>query len=129
MNHELIDRIEFFLFFSDQVVFADSNDRELFWVGCVKGPKDSAYFNDVVISDKNGSFYATHQYDKDWGFSKLFIFNIFRWDTGYVYEWNKELGYSILNNSDSDSILKETQLSRINPTPDIYFGGPVDLNM
>ena len=100
VNHELIDRIEFFLFFSDQVVFADSNDRELFWVGCVKGPKDSTYFNDVVISDENGSFYATHQYDKDWEFLKLFIFNIFRWDTGYVYEWNKELGYSILNNSD-----------------------------
>ena len=30
---------------------------------------------------------------------------------------------------EADSILKETRLSRINPTPDIYFGGPVDLNM
>ena len=100
MNHQLVDRIEFFLFFSDQVVFSDSSTRELFWVGCVAGPKNSTYFNDVVISDENGSFYATHQYDKDWGFSKLFIFNIFRWDTGYVYEWSKETGYSILNNSE-----------------------------
>jgi len=30
---------------------------------------------------------------------------------------------------EADSILKETQLHQINPTPNVYFGGPVDLNM
>ena len=30
---------------------------------------------------------------------------------------------------EADSILKQTNLSNINPTPNVYFGGPVDLNM
>ena len=30
---------------------------------------------------------------------------------------------------EAEEILKETQLHQINPKPDIYFGGPVDLNM
>ena len=30
---------------------------------------------------------------------------------------------------EADSILRETQLYQINPTPNVYFGGPVDLNM
>ena len=30
---------------------------------------------------------------------------------------------------EANSILKETQLHQINPTPNVYFGGPVDLNM
>ena len=30
---------------------------------------------------------------------------------------------------EADSILKETQLHQINPKPNIYFGGPVDMNM
>lgn len=30
---------------------------------------------------------------------------------------------------EADSILKETQLHQISPTPNVYFGGPVDLNM
>ena len=32
-------------------------------------------------------------------------------------------------NQEEESILKETKLSKMNPTPNIYFGGPVDLNM
>ena len=32
-------------------------------------------------------------------------------------------------NQEVESILKETKLSKMNPTPNIYFGGPVDLNM
>lgn len=30
---------------------------------------------------------------------------------------------------EADSILKETKLHHINPKPDVYLGGPVDLNM
>ncbi len=32
-------------------------------------------------------------------------------------------------NQEIDSILDETKLSQMNPTPNVYFGGPVDLNM
>ena len=32
-------------------------------------------------------------------------------------------------NDEADSILKETKLHQINPKPNVYFGGPVDLNM
>ena len=99
VNHEVVDRIEFFIFFNDQVIFSDSNERELFWIGCVEGPKKTTYFNDVVISDSRGSFFATHQYDKDWDFSKLELYNTFRWDTGYVYGWNMESGFTILEGS------------------------------
>ena len=51
----------------------------------MEGPNKNTYFNDVVITDSDGSFFATHQYDKDWNFSKLELYNTFRWDTGYVY--------------------------------------------
>ena len=36
---------------------------------------------------------------------------------------------SLKLNQEVDSILKETNLFKIQPTPDVYFGGPVDLNM
>jgi len=36
---------------------------------------------------------------------------------------------SLKLNQEVDSILKETNLFKMKPTPDIYFGGPVDLNM
>ena len=32
-------------------------------------------------------------------------------------------------NQELNSILQETKLSEINPKPNVYFGGPVDLNM
>tara|TARA_B100001057_G_scaffold122892_1_gene121765 strand:- start:7585 stop:8751 length:1167 start_codon:yes stop_codon:yes gene_type:complete len=99
INHELIDRVEFFLFFNDDIVFSDSPKRTLFWIGCVAAPRENTYFNDVVIKDDVGGFFATHQYDKDWDFSKLELYNIFKWDTGYVYEWNKNSGFNIVENS------------------------------
>ncbi len=99
INHEVIDRIEFFLFFNDDIVFSDDPKRTLFWIGCVEAPRENTYFNDVVIKDDLGSFYATHQYDKDWDFSKLEIYNTFEWDTGYVYEWNKMSGFNIVEHS------------------------------
>jgi len=99
VNHEERDRIEYFLFFSEDIVFSDSAQKELFWVGCVEAPDFNTYFNDVVISDEYGSFYATHQYNKDWNFSKLEFFNTFRLDTGFVYKWDHIKGFSKLKNS------------------------------
>jgi len=92
--------VEFFLFFNDDIVFSDNPNRTLFWIGCVAAPKENTYFNDVVIKDDAGGFFATHQYDKDWDFSKLELYNIFKWDTGYVYEWNKVSGFNIIENSE-----------------------------
>jgi hypothetical protein len=100
VNHEVVDRIEFFLFFNDDIVFSDNPNRTLFWIGCVTAPKENTYFNDVVIKDDAGGFFATHQYDKDWDFSKLELYNTFKWDTGYVYEWNKMSGFNIVENSE-----------------------------
>ena len=100
VNHEVVDRIEFFLFFNDDIVFSDNPNRTLFWIGCVTAPKENTYFNDVVIKDDSGSFFATHLYDKDWDFSKLELYNTFKWDTGYVYEWNKISGFNIVENSE-----------------------------
>ena len=71
----------------------------MFWVGCVEAPEVTTYFNDVVISNKDGSFYATHQYDKDLGFYRLFLMNILKLNTGYVYRWSSKDGYSIVPNS------------------------------
>ena len=100
INHEVVDRIEFFLFFNDDIIFSDNPNRTLFWIGCVAAPKENTYFNDVVIKDDTGGFFATHQYDKDWDFSKLELYNIFKWDTGYVYEWNNVSGFNIIENSE-----------------------------
>ena len=85
--------------FPDFVNFSNQDEPTLFWVGCAEAPKVTTYFNDVVISDKNGSFYATHQYDKDLGFYRLFFLNIFKLNTGHVYRWNSKDGYSIVPNS------------------------------
>ena len=85
VNHQKKSSIEFFLIFPDFVNFSNQDDPTLFWVGCVKAPEVTTYFNDVVISNKDGSFYATHQYDKDLGFYRLFLMNIFKLNTGYVY--------------------------------------------
>jgi hypothetical protein len=100
VNHEVVDRIEFFLFFNDDIVFSDNPNRTLFWIGCVTAPKENTYFNDVVIKDDAGGFFATHQYNKDWDFSKLELYNTFKWNTGYVYEWNKMSGFNIVENSE-----------------------------
>ena len=100
VNHEVVDRIEFFLFFNDDIVFSDNPNRTLFWIGCVAAPKENTYFNDVVIKDDAGGFFATHQYDKDWDFLKLELYNTLKWDTGYVYEWNKMSGFNIVENSE-----------------------------
>ncbi len=91
--------IEFFLIFPDYVTFSYKTNPTLIWVGCTKAPKENTYFNDVVIYDNKGSFFATHQYDKDLGFYYLFFLNIFRFDTGHVYEWNSKVGYSIVPKS------------------------------
>ena len=99
VNHQKVSSIEFFLIFPDYVTFSDKTNPTLIWVGCTKAPKENTYFNDVVVYDNEGSFFATHQYDKDLGFYYLFFLNIFRFNTGYVYEWNSEDGYSIVPNS------------------------------
>ena len=99
VNHTSIDRIEFFLLFPEYVTFSDSNQDTLFWVGCVEGPESNTYFNDVVIADANGSFYATHQYDKDMSLTELTFLNVFRLNTGFVYQWTPATGFAKLENS------------------------------
>ena len=99
VNHQKEAGLNFFLIFPDFVNFSDQDEPTLFWVGCTQAPEETTYFNDVVISDKDGSFYSTHQYDKDFGFYYLFLMNIFKLNTGYVYRWSLKNGFTIVPNS------------------------------
>lgn len=99
VNHLEISRIEFFLVFPEYVEFSDISKPTLFWIGCVKAPEKNTYFNDVVIANEKGDFFVTHQYDKDLGFNKLLIKNLTQQETGHVYQWSRDYGYKILNNS------------------------------
>ena len=99
VNHTSVDRIEFFLLFPDYVNFSDAGPNTLYWVGCVEGPNQNTYFNDVVIADADGSFYATHQYDKDMGLTELTFHSVLRLDTGFVYQWSPTDGFTKLVDS------------------------------
>ena len=99
VNHTSVDRIEFFLLFPDYVNFSDAGPNTLYWVGCVEGPNQNTYFNDVVITDADGSFYATHQYDKDMGLTELTFHSVLRLDTGFVYQWSPADGFTKLFDS------------------------------
>ncbi len=100
VNHEKRSRIEFFLIFPIFVNLSDVIKPTIFWIGCATGPEETTYFNDVVVYDDSGSFYSTHQYDKNVGFNYLFVMNLLRFNTGYVYKWTKEEGFTIVPNSE-----------------------------
>ena len=44
---------------------------KFYWRGCVNVP-DNLYFNDISLK-KDGSFYATHMYERDITMNILFI--------------------------------------------------------
>jgi hypothetical protein len=100
VNHEKRSRVEFFLLFPVFVNLSDVIKPTLFWIGCATGPEETTYFNDVVVYDHAGSFFSTHQYDKNLGFNYLFLMNIFRFNTGHVYNWTFKDGFSVLKNSE-----------------------------
>ena len=99
VNHQEISSVEFFLVFPEFVNFSDRSKPTLIWVGCVNAPKKNTYFNDVVVYDSKGSFFATHQYDKDKSFFDLLVLNFLRFNSGYVYQWNYKNDFSIVPNS------------------------------
>ena len=88
------------------------------------GPEETTYFNDVVVYDDSGSFYSTHQYDKNVGFNYLFVMNLLRFNTGYVYKWTKEEGFTVVPNSEGtwpngidmieDNLLRKLPNERLN---------------
>lgn len=91
VNHGSREAVEFF-----QVLDAGPAVN-LMWRGCTMGP-DQAFFNDVVAKTEGG-FWVTHMMPKDAQLSAMFK-SIFGADTGFVYEWKQDSGFSKVEGSD-----------------------------
>lgn len=88
VNHGGRESIEF---------FEVTPPAEVSWKGCVEAPTH-AWFNDIVGS-ANGGFWATHMMPKDdqtW----VTIKGVFGFDTGFVYRWDPDGGFSKVIGSD-----------------------------
>jgi hypothetical protein len=89
VNHGGRESVEFFEVLAERV---------LVWRGCVEGPKDS-FFNDLVVL-RSGGFWVTHMFPKDDLIWPLIKAGVFGFDTGWVYAWSLESGFSKLPGSD-----------------------------
>lgn len=79
-------------------LFEVAGDGSLVWRGCVEGP-DEAYFNDVVVL-RSGGFWVTQMFPRDAGVLAL-IQSRLGIDTGWVYAWTPEAGFSKLPGTDA----------------------------
>ena len=70
---------------------------KFYWRGCVDVP-DNLYFNDISLK-KDGSFYATHMYDRDITMNKWLITSLLKSNSGYLVEWQNN-SFSKVPNSD-----------------------------
>jgi hypothetical protein len=64
----------------------------LFWRGCVRAPAD-AFFNDLVVTD-DGGFFVTHMMSKRWQWFAQLAGALFGRDTGFVYRWQRDTGFT-----------------------------------
>ena len=62
------------------------------WRGCVKAPKES-YLNDVSLKS-DGSFFVSHMYDRKTSIATFLVGALFKYDMGYVLQWNNKEGFS-----------------------------------
>ena len=62
------------------------------WRGCVKAPIKS-YLNDVSLKS-DGSFFVSHMYDREVSITTFLAGALFKYDTGYVLQWNNKEGFS-----------------------------------
>jgi hypothetical protein len=95
INHGGRDSVEMFS------VQQDGGHWQLQWRGCVV-PEDGTFMNDVALLG-NGGFVATHMFDKRdpvfWGGSVGMLKAQFGVETGYVFEWQPDAGFRILEES------------------------------
>ena len=68
------------------------------WRGCVNAP-ETAYFNDVALRN-DGSFFSTHMYEKDISYLSLAYVSYSKTDTGFVYQWDANDGFTRVSNSE-----------------------------
>ena len=91
VNHGHGERIEFF------EVFDEDGRPAVVWRGCAV-PPEGAFLNDVVgLAD--GGFLTTHMMEYDTNFSST-VRGLLGLDTGFVYRWHPERGFSILPGSE-----------------------------
>ena len=87
VSHYPYESIEMFQLIQDQ-------DWYLEWKGCIN-LNEKYYFNDVAL-DREGNFYATHMFAKDYSLVRL-VWNVFmKSNTGLVAYWNKQNGFKEL---------------------------------
>jgi len=68
------------------------------WRGCVNAP-ETAYFNDVALRN-DGSFFSTHMYEKGISYLSLAYISYSKTDTGFVYQWDANDGFTRVSNSE-----------------------------
>ncbi len=91
VNHGGRESVEFFsLEEADGAV-------ELHWRGCADGP-DQAAFNDVSARP-DGGFYVTQMYPRDSQILSILKGALLGSDTGHVYEWTRDAGWSVVPGS------------------------------
>ncbi len=86
VNHGGRESVEFF------AVSDEGQELGLSWQGCALGPEGSA-FNDVVGLE-DGSFYVTHMFPADSQWSAMIRGALLGSDTGFVYRWDPNGGWS-----------------------------------
>jgi hypothetical protein len=93
VNHGGRESVEFFELRSSE----DASNAELLWRGCAVPPGDP-FINDVS-GLKDGGFFVTHMWDKSTAFPVLVAKLLAGTKTGWVYEWQPEQGFTLLESS------------------------------
>lgn len=91
VNHLPKESIELFELIEDDFI-------ELIWRGCIDAPENK-YFNDLALKT-DGSFYITHMYDFDSSQWAIAYASIFKNNTGGVYFWNSDDGFTPVPNTE-----------------------------
>ena len=91
VNHGLRESVEFL------EVLQEGDAVTLEWRGCATGP-DQAAFNDVVAK-RDGGFWVTQMMPSDSQLSSMLKAVLFGSDTGFVYQWDAALGFSVVAGS------------------------------
>ena len=80
INHSPFESIEMF-----ELRKSDSA-WDMVWKGCIEVPEEY-YFNDIALK-KDGSFYASHMYDRDISMQEWLITTLFKSASGHVVLWD-----------------------------------------
>ena len=91
VNHLPKESIELFELIEDDSI-------ALIWRGCIDAPENK-YFNDLALKT-DGSFYITHMYDFDSSQWAIAYASIFKNNTGGVYFWNSDDGFTPVPNTE-----------------------------